>query len=230
MRQPPRTTGQSQTLEGTARSEILVRPSQRRVRILGQAPAGERGLAEALNAVGLDVEEPLVDVAERTPQRSDVTSPGEILLVTMRTFEDQGSIRQSVSASEDALVIALIAEDSSRAYRSALRAGAKAAVPDDASVAEIVAVVIAATRGYALLPTPVALDLAAAPDPEQEWLSDEEAEWLRLLGQGLTVATLARNVGRSERAMYRLLHGLYGRMNVSNRSEALTEAAKRGYL
>ena len=49
----------------------------------------------------------------------------------------------------------------------------------------------------------------------------EELTWLRILAQGGTVHDLARQVGYSERALYRLLHALYGRMGVSSRTEAI---------
>jgi DNA-binding CsgD family transcriptional regulator len=55
-------------------------------------------------------------------------------------------------------------------------------------------------------------------------------DWLRLLAQGVNVQELARKVGYSERALYRLLHGLYGRMRVSNRTEAILQATRWGLL
>ncbi|MEA2589098.1 MAG: hypothetical protein QOH66_2025, partial [Actinomycetota bacterium] len=41
---------------------------------------------------------------------------------------------------------------------------------------------------------------------------------------------LAEKVGYSERALYRLLHALYGRLGVSNRTEAILQASRRGLL
>lgn len=41
---------------------------------------------------------------------------------------------------------------------------------------------------------------------------------------------MAERTGYSERALYRLLHGLYGRMRVSNRTEAIVLATRYGLL
>ena len=47
---------------------------------------------------------------------------------------------------------------------------------------------------------------------------------------GSTVAALANQAGYSERAMFRLLHGLYQRLGVRTRTEALIRAHERGWL
>jgi DNA-binding NarL/FixJ family response regulator len=48
--------------------------------------------------------------------------------------------------------------------------------------------------------------------------------------RGGTVQDLAGQAGYSERALYRLLHALYSRMGVSNRTEAILQASRRGLL
>lgn len=50
------------------------------------------------------------------------------------------------------------------------------------------------------------------------------------MAKGVTIQELAKKVGYSERALYRLLHGLYGRMRVSNRTEAILQASRWGLL
>lgn len=57
-----------------------------------------------------------------------------------------------------------------------------------------------------------------------------EAQWLRHLKTGMTIAKLAEIVGYSERSLYRLLHDMYGRMQVSNRTEAIAKAARLGII
>jgi DNA-binding NarL/FixJ family response regulator len=46
----------------------------------------------------------------------------------------------------------------------------------------------------------------------------------------MTVHDLADKTGYSERAMFRFLAGLYGKMGVSNRTEAVLLASQRGLL
>jgi DNA-binding NarL/FixJ family response regulator len=67
------------------------------------------------------------------------------------------------------------------------------------------------------------------PDTEEP-LEHEERRWLRQLASGMTVARLANTAGYSERAMYRLLNGVYDRLGVTNRTEALMRANALGWI
>jgi DNA-binding NarL/FixJ family response regulator len=118
------------------------------------------------------------------------------------------------------------------AYAEALRSGAVAAVAWEAAPEDIAKVLAAALAGDTLIPSGVAQALAAKlpaiEDPD--WITHEELTWLSILADGGTVHDLAEKVGYSERALYRLLHALYGRLGVSNRTEAILQASRRGFL
>ena len=90
----------------------------------------------------------------------------------------------------------------------------------------------AAIRGVSMLPAEAVRALAAPKVPQDvtTQLTPREIEWLRALSQGNTVAQLAENVGYSERAMYRLLQGMYRRMHAANRTEAILKASRAGWL
>jgi DNA-binding NarL/FixJ family response regulator len=75
-----------------------------------------------------------------------------------------------------------------------------------------------------------AISAHGAPLQDKEWITPEEVEWLRFLAEGATVHELAEKVGYSERALYRVLHGLYGRLRVANRTEAILQAQRWGLL
>jgi DNA-binding NarL/FixJ family response regulator len=61
-------------------------------------------------------------------------------------------------------------------------------------------------------------------------VTDDEMAWLRALGQGTTVASLAESVGLSERVMYRRLGRLYRRLGVPGRTQALMRGRDEGWL
>ena len=61
-------------------------------------------------------------------------------------------------------------------------------------------------------------------------LSARDVAWLRALADGVTVASLARASGYSQREMYRLLSALYARLGVDSRTEALLRADRAGLL
>ena len=102
----------------------------------------------------------------------------------------------------------------------------------EAAPESIVKVLTAALAGDTLIPAGVAqapaAKLPAVEDPD--WITHEELRWLSILVDGGTVHDLAEKVDYSERALYRLFHALYGRLGVSNRTEAILQASRRGLL
>ena len=61
-------------------------------------------------------------------------------------------------------------------------------------------------------------------------LSARDVAWLRALADGVTVSSLARASGYSQREMYRLLAALYARLGADSRTDALLRADRAGLL
>jgi DNA-binding CsgD family transcriptional regulator len=61
-------------------------------------------------------------------------------------------------------------------------------------------------------------------------ISDGDADWLRALARGDTVAELASAAAFSEREMYRQLGALYERLGAANRAQAIVRAAQLGLI
>lgn len=161
-----------------------------------------------------------------------LAGPGmKAALVTVRSANDWEGVRRIADA-EESIVVALLVDPTPDRHAEALRAGAVSAIAWDASPDGIVEVVSAAVRGFTLLPSPVARAIAAGepPGPDPDWISPQEVEWLRMLAAGVTIQELAAKAGYSERAFYRVLHGLYGRMRVASRTEAILQASRWGLL
>jgi DNA-binding NarL/FixJ family response regulator len=59
------------------------------------------------------------------------------------------------------------------------------------------------------------------PDSEPLLLDRNEMRWMRALGSGVLMAALAHSEGHSERDMYRKLRGVYAKLGVSGKAEAL---------
>jgi DNA-binding NarL/FixJ family response regulator len=194
--------------------------------ILDTAAAFRRGLAACLTESGFTPEEPedLAAWASGGGRRG--------ILVTVRPPHGWQPLSSLESLDPTVIVVALLVEATPDAYAQALRFGADGVVPWDAQPEAIVAVVQAALQGMLLLPVEVGRALAAGAvglvDPE--WITPEETEWLQLLSTGMTVHDLADKTGYSERAMFRFLAGLYGKMGVSNRTEAVLLASQRSLL
>jgi DNA-binding NarL/FixJ family response regulator len=160
------------------------------------------------------------------------TAGRRVLLWTVRSQEDWKEFRALRGLNPELVLVALLVDPMPDAYAEALRSGAVAAVAWEAPPEDIVKVLAAALAGDTLIPAGVAQALAAKlpalEDPD--WITHEELTWLNILADGGTVHDLAGRVGYSERALYRLLHALYGRLGVSNRTEAILQASRRGLL
>jgi DNA-binding NarL/FixJ family response regulator len=197
-----------------------------RIAVCDPASAYRRGLGSAFAAAGYIVE----DVDDVRVQA--VLPAVDVALLTIRSANDWQVLHELLAVNPKVKLIALLVDPTPDRHAEALRSGAHCAVGWEATPEAILAVVGAALQGLTLLPTAVAQAVAASGPAlyDPEWITEEETGWLRLLAAGTTVQQLADKVGYSERALYRLLHGLYGRMRVSNRTEAILQASRWGLL
>jgi DNA-binding NarL/FixJ family response regulator len=196
------------------------------VAVIDPAASYRLGLESVLSKAGFSPLEDLDDLPDW------LAEPGcKSALVTVRSPNDWEPVRR-IAGAEDAIVVALLVDPTPDRHAEALRVGATAAIAWDSSPDGIVEVVSLAVRGFTLLPAPVARAIAAGepPSPDPDWISTQEVEWLRMLAAGVTIQELAAKAGYSERAFYRVLHGLYGRMRVASRTEAILQASRWGLL
>jgi DNA-binding NarL/FixJ family response regulator len=63
-----------------------------------------------------------------------------------------------------------------------------------------------------------------------ESLTNREVEVLRLAAKGWTNKAIGRALSISDRTVQGHLANIYGKLNVSSRTEAVTEALKQGWL
>jgi len=170
-----------------------------------------------------------LDKAGFTPVSME--SAPDAVLATLRFPDGCDLVTELVAAG--AVVVALLPEPTPEAHAHAYGHGAAGTVDWNADPEEIVAALRAAMEGRTRLPVDVTRALASewtslhAPRPE---IDDDETEWLVALAAGMTVARLADDTGYSERAMFRRLHDLYGRLGVTSRAEAIVAAERLGLL
>jgi DNA-binding NarL/FixJ family response regulator len=121
----------------------------------------------------------------------------------------------------------------------ALRAGARAVLPRDASPQEIRAAVRAAAAGLACWPAALAeapldgasRDGAPAPvDTGDHILTPRELEILTLLGEGLVNKQIAQRLGISEHTVKTHLAAIYEKLAAANRAEAVATGLRRGLI
>jgi len=120
---------------------------------------------------------------------------------------------------------------------SLLQAGATGCISRDEPVAELARSIIAVGRGEIWLPPTIAVRALAAlargetagRDDLIEPLTGRETDVLRLLAQGLTNKDIAQTLILSVRTVEAHLRHIFGKLNVTSRTEAALWATRYGY-
>jgi DNA-binding NarL/FixJ family response regulator len=186
--------------------------------LVGLQPVYSHGLQVGLTAAGLSCT--TVRTAE---EYAGPTGSGRTVVAVVRPGTDP-----TVDAWRGApvAVVHVLAEASALAYSDALRAGATGAFPHEAELADVVRVVLCAGLGLTLLPLAVARALNRPSSGSRPQLTSRDLQYLRMLADGATVASVGRRFAHSEREMYRLLSETYQRLGARNRTEALLLAQR----
>jgi DNA-binding NarL/FixJ family response regulator len=135
-------------------------------------------------------------------------------------------------------VLILTAYDDDPYIFALLQAGASGYILKTADSAELVHAVRAVYRGESALDATVTQKVVRkltggrplGADTTVETLTDREVEVLRLAAKGLTNKAIGRALGISDRTVQGHLANIYGKLNVSSRTEAVTEALKQGWI
>lgn len=190
------------------------------------APAVRRGLVSVLAGTDFSPEEP-VDLV------TWVRRPGRRAVLVSIDIPNVEAVVASVrEARPETRIVGLLPDDAADTFVRALRFGCGSAVPKDASPEEIVEVLHAVLRGFTVLPSEVAVEIAKQvrlPDKRLD-ITDEESDWLARLARGQRVSDMAPELGYSRRSMHRHLKMLYVRLGVRNRSEAVSQVARIGSI
>lgn len=172
-----------------------------------------------------------IDVLERPPE-PDVAAR-TIAVVSCRHEADWVRLEELADAGLLAR-IAVIDELDVDHYRRALASGA-GVVHVDTSSSIIADVIVAAAQGEVVLPIEIARRIAStasgtAPtvDPTAIGLDPLETDILRAIADGATVVSLAARLHFSERTIRRRLQGIYVKLGVANRAEAIRAAERLG--
>ena len=196
------------------------------VAVISPLPALERGLVSLLASSSFVPEVPdhPLDWVGLQDRRA--------ALVTVQSPEDLRVVVDLRAARDDLVIVVLMPEATVDAIRRALVAGATSAAGWDATRDTVIALLNAGLTDHSLLPAQVARQFATshAGDSNVPGLEPGQAEWLRALARGATVADLAAGAGYSEREMYRLLKTVYECLSVRNRTEALVRATQLGIV
>jgi DNA-binding NarL/FixJ family response regulator len=135
-------------------------------------------------------------------------------------------------------VLILTAYDDDPYVFALLQAGADGYVLKTATGDELVRAVRTIHRGESALSPEIASKVvrhAVSGRPESaadqvENLTDRELDVLRLAARGLTNRAIGHDLGISHRTVQGHLASIYGKLGVNSRTEAVTEALRRGWI
>lgn len=194
-------------------------------RLLIAAPSAvERAGLEALVASN-----PAIELAGSFPDLSAADSVQPDVILAALALEDL-----TPPADGAAPAIVLVSGDSAPVWTpEALRLGVRALLPRDASAAEVLAAVDAASAGLAVV-DPRELELllpAGSPvSAENPPLTPREIDVLRLMAEGDANKNIAWKLGISEHTVKFHVASILSKLNASTRAEAVALGMRRGLI
>ena len=127
-----------------------------------------------------------------------------------------------------ARIVVLTTYDGDEDIHRALAAGAKGYLLKDMLRTQVLQTIRAVHGGSRVIPAEVAARLAEHVPRTQ--LSEREVEVLELVAKGLSNRDIARVIGRAEETVKVHLKNIFAKLDVEDRTEAVTTALQRGIL
>ena len=146
----------------------------------------------------------------------------------MPVMDGVEAIRAITTEFPDARILALTTYEGDADIRRALEAGASGYLLKDMLLTEVLTAVRAVWRGERVIPIAVAARLAEFP--ERSDLTEREAEVLQLVARGLSNKEVARAIGRTDETVKIHLKNAFAKLDVADRTEAVTVALTRGLI
>jgi two-component system, NarL family, response regulator YdfI len=193
---------------------------------------GLRAILEAAPDLALVGE--AADGAEAV-QLAGELSPDVVLMdLRMPNVDGIEAIRQIKSRYPDVEIVILTTYDDDEYIVRGLRAGARGYLLKDTGRQVLFEAIRAAARGESLLPSAVVDKVVARlaePQPvETARLSDREREVLGLLAEGAANKEIAARLHITERTVKAHVAGIFNKLGVNSRAEAVAVALRSGVL
>ena len=161
-----------------------------------------------------------------------------VLDIQMPRMSGVEATRQIKANFPEVRVLILTAYDEDPYVLALLQAGANGYLLKSADAEDLLRAVRSVYRGEAVLGPEAAARLMRqiqtagprASAPRSEMLTAREIEVLHLAAQGMTNIAIGRQLGISARTVQGHLANIYGKLAVQSRTEAVTEALKRGWI
>jgi DNA-binding NarL/FixJ family response regulator len=196
--------------------------------------ADDHPLIRAGLAAVIGVEPDMVLAGEATNgeealERYRELRPDVVLMdLRMPVMDGVTAIRAIIAEFPAARIVALTTYDGDEDIHRALEAGAKGYLLKDMLRTEVLRAIRAVHRGQRSIPAPVAARLAEHT-PRVE-LTPRELEVLHLVAKGFSNREIGGVLGRTEGTVKVHLKNILEKLEVDDRTEAVTTALQRGFI
>jgi DNA-binding NarL/FixJ family response regulator len=146
----------------------------------------------------------------------------------MPVMDGLAATRAILAEFPDARIVMLTTYDGDEDIYRALDAGARGYVLKDMLRTEILTVVRAVHAGRRGIPAPIAARLAE--HTPRVALTPRETEVLQLVAKGLSNPDIGRAIGRTEGTVKVHVKNILQKLEVNDRTEAVTVGAQRGFI
>jgi DNA-binding NarL/FixJ family response regulator len=127
-----------------------------------------------------------------------------------------------------ARILALTTYEGDADIRRALGAGARGYLLKDMLLSDVITAIRRVLKGERVIPAGVATRLAEYP--ERSDLTERELEVLHLVARGLSNKEVAKAIGRMDETVKIHLKNIFAKLDVADRTEAVTVALTRGLI
>ena len=154
----------------------------------------------------------------------------DVVLMDLRmpVMDGLTATRAILADDPNARIIVLTTYDGDEDIHRALAAGARGYLLKDMMRTDLLGVIRAVHRGQRGIPAPIAARLAE--HTPRIGLTPRELEVLRLVADGLSNAQVGERIGRTEGTVKVHLKNILQKLDVRDRTEAVTTALRRGFI
>lgn len=177
---------------------------------------------------GLEVVAEAVNGEEALEKYREVRPDLVLMDLSMPVMDGLSATRAILDEFPDARIVVLTTYIGDEDIHRALEAGARGYLVKDMMVAEIVQAIQSVMSGRRGIPPVVAAKLAE--HTPRIALTPRETEVIGLVAGGLTNAQIAGRIGRTEETVKVHVKNILQKLDAHDRTEAVTIAARRGFI